>query len=185
MAMEAGYKGIYFIAMKWPEGSTKAEDIEWLKKAGFDATSLYHYMEPVDRPKDPTRFDFDEIVTGSKDWWRARQETGILPFIPNLSTGWDDRPWNNSLVIENRTPEKFRKVCEDLKDFLAESGIKRICLAPVNEWGEGSYVEPNKEFGFKMYEALRETFCKEPEGGWPLYYGPTDVGLGPYDYPAE
>lgn len=183
MAVEAGYPGIYFIAMKWPESSTQAKDIEWLAKAGFDMTSIYHYMNPGQKTENPRLFDFDLIVKSSPPWWRERNATGILPYLPNLSTGWDDRPWNNHLVIANRTPEKFRKICEEMKTYLAESGQKRICIAPLNEWGEGSYAEPNREFGFKMYEALRETFCEKPAGGWPLYYGPSDVGLGPYDYP--
>lgn len=184
MAVEAGYKGIYFIAMKWPEASTQASDIQWLADAGFDMTSIYHYMNPGKKTTDPRKFDFDFIVESNLPWLRSRQETGILPFLPNLSTGWDDRPWNNHLVIAHRTTEKFRKVCEDTKSFLAETGVKRVCMAPLNEWGEGSYALPNREFGFGMFEALRETFCKKPDGGWPLYYGPSDVGLGPYDYPA-
>ena len=39
MAKEAGLKGIYFVAMKWPEASTNAADIQWLADAGFD-----HYI---------------------------------------------------------------------------------------------------------------------------------------------
>jgi hypothetical protein len=56
-------------------------------------------------------------------------------------------------------------------------------MAPLNEWGEGSYAEPNKEFGFGMYEAVRDAFAIKPPGGWPLNYTPADVGLGPYDLP--
>jgi len=33
-----------------------------------------------------------------------------------------------------------------------------------------------------MYEAIRDTFARKPAGGWPLNYGPRDVGLGPYDF---
>ena len=185
MAVEAGFKGIYFVAMKWPEASFEAKDIDWLAEAGFDMTSIYHYMYPGKGVESGRLFEFDRIVESSPLWWRSREKTGILPFLPNLSTGWDDRPWNNHLVIANRTPEKFRKICEELNTFLGESGIKRITLAPINEWGEGSYAEPNREFGFGMYEALRETFCEKPAGGWPLFYGPSDVGLGPYDLPLE
>ncbi|MBR2586059.1 MAG: glycoside hydrolase family 99-like domain-containing protein [Thermoguttaceae bacterium] len=185
MAVEAGYPGIYFIAMKWPEASTDPACIQWLKDAGFDCTSIYHYMSPgPNQPVDYT-FDFDKVVDSSLPWWEKRLQTGILPFLPNLTSGWDDRPWNNHLVIANRTVKKFRKVCEEMKAYLAKSGQKRIVIAPVNEWGEGSYIEPNREFGFGMYEALRQTFGKQPEGGWPLFYGPSDVGLGPYDYPEE
>ena len=49
----------------------------------------------------------------------------------------------------------------------------------------GSYIEPNNEFGFGMYEAIREVLCKKPEGGFPVNYAPHEVGLGPYDYPKD
>ena len=34
-----------------------------------------------------------------------------------------------------------------------------------------------------MYDALRDAFCEKPSGGWPRNLVPSDVGLGPYDYP--
>lgn len=185
MAIEAGYPGIFFIAMCWPEASTSPSDIQWLKDGGFDCTSQYRYMSPGEAGGDSYSFDFEKVVDSAIPWNQKRLATGILPFIPNLTSGWDDRPWNNQLVIANRTVEKFRRLCENLKSYLAESGQKRIVIGPVNEWGEGSYIEPNREFGFGMYEALRETFGKKPTGGWPSYYAPADVGLGPYDCPAE
>ena len=58
-------------------------------------------------------------------------------------------------------------------------------LGPLNEGGEGSYIEPNNEFGFGMYEVIREELCKEPEGGFPVNYAPYEVGLGPYDLPKD
>ncbi|MDO4585774.1 MAG: glycoside hydrolase family 99-like domain-containing protein [Planctomycetia bacterium] len=185
MAIDAGFKGIYFVAMKWPESSTKAEDIQWLKDGGFDCSSIYHFMSHGGKAKNPIRFPFDLVVESSLPYWQARTETGILPFWPNISTGWDSRPWhgNKQTIIYDRTVEKFRKICEDCKRFADETGQKRIVLAPVNEWGEGSYIEPNAEFGFGMYEAIRETFGQKPQDGFPLNFGPTDVGLGPYDLP--
>lgn len=185
IAKENGYKGIYFISMKWPEGSTKAEDIQWLADAGFEMTSIYHFMEQGGKAKDPHYFDFKLVADASLPWWRARHETGILPFMPNISSGWDDRPWNNRTVIYGRTPELFREILEDYKTFAKETGIKKLVLAPLNEWGEGSYVEPNREFGFSMYEQIREVLCEKPTDGWPLNYAPVDVGLGPYDLPEQ
>ena len=55
--------------------------------------------------------------------------------------------------------------------------MKRVCLAPLNEWGEGSYAEPNGEYGFGMFEAVRDTFCEKPAEGWPVNCAPEDVGL--------
>ena len=182
MAKEAGLKGIYFVAMKWPEASTAAADIQWLADAGFEMTSIYHFMDDGGKAVTRRKFNFDLVVEASKPFWEQRHQTGILPFLPNLSTGWDDRPWNDHCWIAERTPAKFGEICRQFKEFAKETGIKRAVLAPVNEWGEGSYAEPCREFGFGMYEAVRDNLCEKPASGWPLNYGPKDVGLGPYEY---
>jgi hypothetical protein len=185
MAREAGYKGIYFISMKWPEASTNPKDIQWLKDEGFDMTSLYHFMAHGDKAENPRRYPYKLVADYSYEWWHKRLDAGTLPFLPNLSTGWHSRPWHGEkgTWILDKNVADFRRICEDAKKFADETGIKRMVLAPLNEWGEGSYAEPNKEFGFGMYEAVRDTFCKQPADGWPQNYSPADVGLGPYDLP--
>ena len=183
MAREAGYKGIYFIAMKWPEADWGEKAVQACKDRGFDMTSIYHFMDHGGKAASGRRYSYDLCVEASLPAWRRRHAAGILPFIPNLSTGWDDRPWNDHCEIYGKSAEGFRKICQDAKRFADETGVKRLCLAPLNEWGEGSYAEPNAEHGFGFYEAVRDTFCTPPPGGWPLNYGPKDVGLGPYDLP--
>jgi hypothetical protein len=185
MAREAGYKGIYFIAMKWPEASWEPKVVQGYEDMGFDMTSIYHYMGNGGKAENPRRFSFDLVADSNRALWEGLQQTGILPFLPNLSTGWDDRPWHGDKGTEvyGRTVKDFRRICRDAKKFADETGIKRLTLAPLNEWGEGSYAEPCAQFGFGMYESVRDTFCRKPEAGWPVNCGPQDVGLGPYDLP--
>ncbi len=185
VAKDAGFKGIYFIAMKWPEASTDPAILRKLADDGYDMTSIYHYMHHGDRAADSKHFPFELVARSSRDHWRSWHAAGILPFLPNLSTGWDSRPWHGdrATVIHDRSVDLFRKICEDAKRFADETGVKRMALAPLNEWGEGSYAEPNKEFGFGMYDAVRDVFCKRPPGGWPPNLTPVDVGLGPYEFP--
>ena len=187
VAREAGYDGIYFIAMKWPEASTDPAVVRRLADDGYDMTSIYHYMHHGGRAEDPTHFPFQLAADSSYDHWQSWQKAGILPFLPNLSTGWDSRPWHGdrATVMHGRSVELFRNICQDAKRFADETGAKRMVLAPLNEWGEGSYAEPNKEFGFGMYDAVRDVFCKRPAGGWPVNIAPADVGLGPYDFPES
>lgn len=187
MAVEAGFKGIYFVAMKWPEGAWSPEVVQGLKDMGFDMTGIYHYMDSGRKLANPRRFSFDLVADSNADLWRGLHETGILPFLPSLSTGWDDRPWHGDKgrEIYGRTVKHFQRICRDAKKFADETGIKRLSLGPLNEWGEGSYAEPCAEFGFGMYEAVRDTFCQKPEAGWPVNFGPRDVGLGPYDLPQQ
>ncbi|WP_418391732.1 glycoside hydrolase family 99-like domain-containing protein [Victivallis lenta] len=183
MAKEAGLPGICFIAMKWPEAAVDAQAIETLKADGFSMTSIYHYMGTGDRtPANPARYDFSLVAESSPEFWNRNHKAGVLPFLPNLSTGWNDFPWHfyGGTAVENRTPELFREICRDARRFADRTGIRRLVLAPLNEWGEGSYAEPNREYKFKMYEAVRDAFATPPSGGWPLNYGPEAVGLGPY-----
>ena len=185
VAREAGYEGIYFVAMKWPEASTDPAVVKRLADDGYDMTSIYHYMHHGGRAEDASHFSFELVAQSSRDHWQSWHEAGILPFLPNLATGWDSRPWHGdqATVIHSRTVELFRDICQDARRFADETGVRRMVLAPVNEWGEGSYIEPNMEYGFSMYEAVRDAFCKPPAKGWPVNVAPADVGLGPYDFP--
>jgi len=186
LCVEAGLKGVYFVAMKWPEHATDAATIQKLADATFDATTIYHYMHPGDKVlPNPKLYPYDDVVSSAPAHWSSWQEAGVLPFIPNLSTGWDSRPWHGfrQTVVYDRDAEKFRKHCADFKEFADKTGVKRFALGPVNEWGEGSYAEPNREFGFGMYEAIRDVFCEPGPNGFPANFAPSEVGLGPYDLP--
>lgn len=184
MAKAAGLKGIYFIAMKWPEDDCRPKTIQMYKDLGFDMTGIYHFMSHGGKCPTNRRFPYNAVAdVNPSNWWK-QHEANVLPFLPNLSTGWDDRPWNDHCEIYGKNAQDFRRICAEAKKFADQTGIKRLCLAPLNEWGEGSYAEPNAEHGFGFYEAVRDTFCRKPAAGWPLNYGPKDVGLGPYDLPA-
>ncbi len=188
IAKQHGFKGIYFIAMKWPEHDCAPALIQKLKDDGFEMTSIYHYMYHGGTAKNVgRRYAFDLVADSNKAHWEAWHSAGVLPFLPNLSTGWDDRPWHGEkgMEIYGRTVQHFQRICKDARDFSDASGVTNLLMAPLNEWGEGSYAEPNTQYGFGMYEALRETFCVKPPTGWPLNYTPADVGLGPYDLPIK
>ena len=65
-----------------------------------------------------------------------------------------------------------------MKEWMDDNGVRSGLLECWNEWGEGSYIEPNREFGFGDLEAIRSVFAKP--GNWPQNIAPSDVGLGPY-----
>ena len=182
-AVKAGYPGIYFIAMKWNERDTSERVIRGYADRGFDMTSIYHYIEHDGKVEDPLHFDFSATANANiAQHWENWRKTGIIPFLPHISTGWDDTPWTENRVIRNKNVADFRRICAAAKTFADHYGVKRFVISPLNEWGEGSYCEPNAEFGFGFYEAIRETFCRRPSAGWPLNYTPKDVGLGPYQF---
>jgi hypothetical protein len=61
------------------------------------------------------------------------------------------------------------------------ASLKMCLIEAWNEWGEGSYIEPHREYGFEYLESVRRVFA--PDSPRPLPITPRDIGLGPYDYP--
>ena len=81
--------------------------------------------------------------------------------------------------------EGFTALLKAARDYCDRHNQNTIILGPVNEWGEGSYIEPCLEYGFSMYEAIRACFGKGDPASWPQNKGPKDMSLGPYDYTAS
>lgn len=194
VTVAAGLPGIYFINMFHQKNLGNEDVARIVQNAGYKAKMVYSFDKMAYKfapelrgPEDtPTRFPFDIVVGAVKKWWRATSEDSDLPFWPIIPSGWNDIPrsFQYAKVIYGRTPEKFAEMCRAAREFCDSTGNKHVILAPINEWQEGSYLEPNEEFGFAFYDAIRDAFCQKPEGGWPENIRPSDVGLGPYDYPA-
>ena len=180
VAREAGYKGVYFIAVRGPD----REDRPFLKTfadRGFRRTCVYKYVggiagapagEAGSRP-------YKWLADTSLGHWRALRRNSTVPFLPSLSTAWDDRPWRGEIgwEITGINAKDFKRICADAKRFSDETGERMLLLGPLDEWGEGSIGYPNAELGFGMFEAVRDTFGHRPAGGWPVNHAPEDVGL--------
>ncbi len=178
MTRAAGLPGINLISMR------RGGD-EDLHREGYSAVTSYHWWnDSVSRAADSRYLPYSLVVERSPDGWdstEARLKAANLGFIPVVDTGWDARPrhGSNTMVIYDRSPALFRRSLADAKSWLDERGQDLLILGPLNEWTEGSYIEPCTEYGFAMYEAVRSVFCTGPA---PAIVGPTDVGLGPYDF---
>ena len=192
LAKKAGLKGVYWIDMYhgWKYVQKK---VDFAKGIGCEAQMIYnfdglaYYMAEKDRkPTDtPQHFSYDLVKAAVPKWWEMTSRDPEFPFWPMIPTGWNDLPrsFQRARAIVDRTPEKFYEVCCACREFCEKRGFKRVVIAPVNEWQEGSYIEPNEEYGFGMYDALRDAFCEKPAAGWPKNLRPEEVGRGPYDYP--
>ena len=189
---EAGLPEAFFVEM-YHATDYQQKKIDWAKEIGcqslmiynFDIIS-YHLAPEAGKPGDTLNcFSYDCVLEAVQKWWRMTSRDPQFPFWPILPTGWNDTPRSFQFArkIYDRTPEKFRKVCQSCHDFCKQNGFRHVVIAPLNEWQEGSYIEPNAEYGFQMLDALRDSFCEKPQEGYPLNLTPVELGLGPYDYP--
>ena len=181
---KAGLPGLYLVACTTCTKSV----LERLKKQGYDATSGYNY--PSLGSKGRRWHPYAENIEGYKGLWNTAADHKVLKQIPALSGGWDSRPWHGpkARVVFDRTPKLFERHCRDAKKFLDARDAEmppspKMCIVEAwNEWGEGSYIGPHREFGFDYLEAIRRVFA--PHSPKPQAITPRDIGLGPYDLSA-
>lgn len=184
MAKTAGHRGISFLAMFGHESNAGVEAL--LKEGYYGATNYHEWADATSIQPDRKRVQYQDIVTTVRKTWEAKvARCGKLVYYPVVETGWDSRPWHGdrSQIINGRTPARFEDILRQAKSYCKQIGRHMVVLGPINEWGEGSYIEPNTEFGFEMYEAIRRVFARGDSSSWPMNVAPADVGRGPYDFP--
>ncbi|MBE0536747.1 MAG: glycoside hydrolase family 99-like domain-containing protein [Phycisphaerae bacterium] len=186
MARAAGFKGITFVAMN---SSFDTTHIRMLLHEGYSGITTYHeWGSVIDGGVAQRRFNYESVVRQSPVSWREKDDaSGSLTYYPLVDTGWDSRPWhgNKAMAIEGRTPQGFEQLLREAEAFCRERCKPMLILGPVNEWGEGSYIEPCTDYGFDMLEAIRRIFAKGDPPSWPTNIAPSDIGLGPYDFSSE
>jgi len=123
---------------------------------------------------------FDTLIDGYRQQWESIVQNSPIPLLPPVCGGWDSRPWHgqDALVRYGRTPDKFKKHLQDALQFLQQhrrNVVPMILIEAWNEWGEGSYIEPHREFGFGYLDAIREVFTSASPRHIDLT--PADIGL--------
>jgi hypothetical protein len=113
---------------------------------------------------------------------RKTQEMNVLPQVVTVSQAWSG--WHDEGSIWKLPPDAFEGLLREAKAFTAalppgELGGRMLLLDNWNEWGEGHYIAPYREYGFGYLDAVRSVFA--PAAGPHEDLLPEDIGLGPYD----
>jgi hypothetical protein len=178
-ARAAGFPGLHLNAVLF--GLPRDTRDEVIRRLGFDSTTSYVWIHHYPLPHFPAT-DYAKAANG---YFRAVTKGGgynglkqpasslPVPYHPNVSMGWDSSPrcrnahdwvtrrdYPYGAVMVNNTPEAFRKALERARP-LAEAnppGQRVVTINSWNEWGEGSYIEPDTTHGMGYLEAIRAVF---------------------------
>ena len=113
-----------------------------------------------------TYSEWGELALKVHDACRDAAKSSGMVYFPNVSIGWDNNaryPAHESKrVIRNSNPADFERYSRRIKTWadvnIASPLPKLITINSWNEWTEGSYLEPDSQFGFGYLEAIHKVF---------------------------
>jgi hypothetical protein len=172
----AGLPGLHLNVVMWgrpvylPGGKKPADPVKLVRDLGFDSVTSYVWILHVPLPEPQTEYNF--VRDRYFDYWSQAATNFGIPYIPNVTMGWDSSPradqsqtLDNSgypftNTVKDNTPENFQAALEMAKQrLLAEHGGLRILnLNCWNEWTEGSYLEPDTVHGMAYLDAIKKVF---------------------------
>jgi hypothetical protein len=146
-----------------------------MKQLGLDYTFAYCWHVP----NSPTP---QQAIDAQMGYIRKTQELSILPQVVTVSQAWSG--WHDEGSIWKIPPADYERLLGQAKDFVStlpegELGSRMLLLDNWNEWGEGHYIAPYREYGFGYLDAVRKLFSDAPREHLDLI--PEDLGMGPYD----
>jgi len=168
----AGFDGLYLL------GEYRGLDpnhLRLMKDLGLDYTFAYCWH--VQGNPAPQQAIAAQLASIAKT-----RELAILPQVVTVSQGWSG--WHDEGSIWKIPPAEYKQLLQKAKALVAtfpagELGSKLLLLDNWNEWSEGHYIAPHREYGFGYLDAVREVFAIDPGPHRDLV--PADLGLGPYD----
>ena len=169
---DAGFDGVYLLG---EYRGTDPKHLTLMKSLGLDYTFAYCWHVPGS----PTP---EQAIRAQMDYIRKTQELNILPQVVTVSQAWSG--WHDEGSIWKIPPPQFETLLREAKDFTAtlpqeQLGSRMLLLDNWNEWGEGHYIAPYREYGFGYLDAVRSVFSTAPEKHCDIL--PEDIGRGPYD----
>jgi hypothetical protein len=169
---KAGFAGLYILG---EYRGVQPEHLGLLRGLGLDYTFAYCWGIP----NSPTP---EQAVQIQMSYIRKTQELNVLPQVVTVSQAWSG--WRDEGSIWKIPPYHFEMLLREAKAFISalpseQLGSKMLLLDNWNEWGEGHYIAPYREYGFGYLDAVRKVFA--PDAGPHEDLVPEDIGMGPYD----
>lgn len=168
-AVDAGLDGLHIQAIIWgslpatlsatPGDSEPTQD-KTIQALGFDSITNYQWCHLVATDK-----EYEEWGEEGISYWEEYDKEISVPYFPHVSIDWDPNPRfplenGPQDCVKNPSPEKFEKFLRKAKGYIDEHPDRAplITVNAWNEWAEGSYLEPDEEFGYGYLEAVRNVF---------------------------
>lgn len=164
LAIKEGLEGVYLLSRKDEFYNKKLFDNQflyeppaasWGKRMSVEGR-LSKYFKIKIKNTEPVKYlySYDSV-------WKALLKNAKKHKNDKLILGsfvmFDDTPrrGKDARIIIGETPLKFENYFSELYRICCEGNKEILLITAWNEWGEGAYLEPDAENGYKYLEALR------------------------------
>jgi hypothetical protein len=166
LAIKNGFSGIYFIGVNHLNWDYRAD--------GFNEATVYmpgHYIDTYQENLFRSlKNSFKRHILSSyplvikyKNIIKAYRFDKFInkDFIPCIIPNWDNtsRAKTNGLVFHHSTPALFKQHLKSAIDFVLNNKREHnlLIIKSWNEWAEGNYLEPDKQWGLQYLQSIKET----------------------------
>lgn len=175
LAKESGFDGIYYVnTLKTDKDVDTSVSMKFNAQFEYQPTFgvrrsnklnygfWYHFKYNVLNLKihnHITKFNYDNV------WHSIQKRQNISNGIKTFLGAFND--WDTSIrwghkgnVTVNSSPGKFKTYLTQQIRKSATMESEYIFLTAWNEWSEGAYIEPDKDFKYQFLEAVRDAFSE-------------------------
>ena len=144
-----------------------------LTKLGMDSRSGHGWNKRKHADTFPS-YDYLEFAMKNIAEYELFSSSLKLPYNPAVCPGWDVSPravpseiyedvgYPFMVILSDNTPEHFKTALSKTKDFILSDKFtgNMLLINSWNEWTEGTYIEPDMEYGYAYLEAVKKSFPK-------------------------
>ena len=144
------------------------------RKLGFETVFAYNIVRTASFASIPNELpivQYDEVIDSHRLCWK-KIEAGGVPHFPSVTMGSDVTPrWHRGVtlpmnfralkyepIVVDNTPDKFgilmQMALQQAKNNT--SGVSAVIVNAWNEWTEGMFLLPEKQYGSAYLEAVRQ-----------------------------
>lgn len=178
MAKKAGFSGLHIASMMTYFGTDPRREL-FDAYVAFEPNYTQTHLPPSLKIREKfvnavNRFAWELAGTAryaprSLDYRAIWQQIGERPLpsghYPGAFVDWDNSPRKNlgtSLVMRNVDPKVFQSGFLELYEKAVQSETRFIFINAWNEWAEGTYLEPDEEFGTSYLDAIKSVVDRHP-----------------------